>query len=119
MMQLDTMPQLHRTFRRGIAHSRAPRIRTMREFAEQELVIPEGPFAGRRFNVDRQPYTGLWLDEIGTGRWPRIDSTEPTQSGKTLLTSVLPLLYHIFETQETVIFGLPSLDMTNDKWRED
>jgi hypothetical protein len=32
----------------------------MRAFAEAEVVIPDGPYAGRRFRCDRQPYTGLW-----------------------------------------------------------
>lgn len=99
--------------------SKAPRLRTMREFAEQEIVIPDGPFEGRRFSVHRQPYAGLWLDAVDSGRWRRVAATGPSQSGKSLLCSVLPVLYHLFEHKETVIFGLPDMEMAADKWRED
>jgi hypothetical protein len=29
------------------------------------------------------------------------------------------MLYHLFEIGETVICGLPDMDMAADKWRED
>jgi phage terminase large subunit GpA-like protein len=102
-----------------LAQSKPRRLRTMRAFAEQEIVIPDGPFAGRRFRCSRQPYTGLWFDEVDSGRWSRYVATGPTQSGKTLSCFVIPLLYHLFELGETVICGLPDMDMAADKWRED
>ena len=102
-----------------LAQARPSKLRTMREFAEQEIIIPSGPFAGRRFRVARQPYTALWFQEIDSGRWSRCVATGPTQSGKTLSCFVIPLLYHLFEMGETVICGLPDMDMAGDKWRED
>lgn len=101
-----------------IASSRPHRVRTMRQFAEQEVVIPDGPFAGRRFRCHRQPYTGLWFDAVDSGRWNRYVATGPTQSGKSLSCFVIPVLYHLFEMGETVICGLPDMDMAADKWRE-
>jgi phage terminase large subunit GpA-like protein len=91
----------------------------MRKFAEEELVIPSGPYEGRRFNCRRQPFSGLWLDEVDSGRWDEIDSTGPSQSGKTLLCFLLPVLYHLFERCERVVVGVPSLDMVSDKWSLD
>jgi len=102
-----------------VERARPRRLRTMRQFAEQEIVIPDGPYAGLRFRCDRQPYTGLWFDEVDSDRWTRCVATGPTQSGKTLSCFVIPLLYHLFEIQETVICGLPDMDMAMDKWRED
>lgn len=32
-------------------------VRSIREFAESEIVIPDGPYEGRKFRCDRQPYT--------------------------------------------------------------
>jgi hypothetical protein len=78
-------------------------VRSLRQFAEAELVIPDGPSAGRRFRAHRQPFAGLWLDAVDSGRWTRYVATGPTQSGKTLCCFVLPLLYHLFEIGETVI----------------
>jgi phage terminase large subunit GpA-like protein len=103
----------------AVAQCRAPRLRTMREFAEQELVLPDGPFAGLRFNCARQPYAGLWLDEVASGRYSEIVSTGPSQSGKSLLCFVLPTIYHLFEMREAVICGLPTMDMADEKWEVD
>lgn len=102
-----------------IDQCRAPRIRSMAEFAEAELIIPDGPFEGRRFRCDRQPYTRLWFDAIDSGNWQRYVATGPTQSGKSLCAFVVPVLYHLFEMRETVICGLPDLEMAADKWNED
>lgn len=95
------------------------KLRTMRQFAEEEIVLPSGPFAGSRFRCYRQPYTGLWFDEVDSGRWSRLIATGPSQSGKTVACFVIPLAYHLFEIGETVICGIPDMDMASDKWRED
>lgn len=102
-----------------LRQARPRRMRSMRAFAEQEIIIPDGPFVGRRFRCDRQPYTGVWFDAVDSGQWCRYVATGPTQSGKTLACFVIPLLYHLFELEETVICGLPDMDMAADKLRED
>lgn len=106
-------------FRRFIAECRSPVIRTMAEFAEQEIVIPDGPFEGLKFRMDRQPYTRLLYEAIDSGNWNRFVITGPTQSGKTLSACIVPIMYHLFEMRETVIFAMPNMDMAGDKWNED
>jgi len=100
-------------------HARAPRLRTLREFAEAEIIIPDGEYAGTRFRCQRQPYTGIAFDLMDSGRFQRFFGTGPTQSGKTVLWFAIPAIYHLMEHRETVILGLPTLDMAGDKWRED
>lgn len=95
-----------------------PLVRTMRAFAEQEVVIPSGPHEGRRFRCHRQPLTGLLFDAIDCGQWSRFAVVGPSQSGKTLAGSIIPSLYHLFELGERVIYGVPDLDMSRDKWAE-
>jgi phage terminase large subunit GpA-like protein len=111
--------QLQHDLRSFLAQARPRRLRSMRMFAEEEIIIPDGPFAGRRFRCSRQPYVGLWFDAVDSGQWSRCVATGPTQSGKTLSCFVIPMLYHLFEMGETVICGLPDMDMAGDKWRED
>lgn len=94
-------------------------IRSMREFAEQEVRIPEGRYEGRRYDCSRQPYSGLWFDAIDSGEWSRFVATGPSQSGKTLTCFVIPTLYHLCEIGETVVCGVPDRDMAGDKWRQD
>lgn len=91
----------------------------MLQFSEEEMVIPDGPFKDRKFSSDRQPYTRLLFGEIDSGRWQRHVITGPTQSGKSYSAFVTPTLYHLFEMKETVICGVPDLDMAVDKWAED
>lgn len=42
----------------------------------------------------------------------------PTQNGKTLVTTNIPLLYFLFEVEEDVIFGLPSMDLASGMWSD-
>lgn len=99
--------------------SQAPRLRTLREFAEQEVVIPDGPFKGFKFSCERQPHTALWFDEIDSGKWRRHVLTGPVQSGKSLIGFIIIAMFHLFEHRETVILGLPSMEMASDKWKVD
>jgi phage terminase large subunit GpA-like protein len=100
-------------------YGRVPQVRGIREFAEQEIVIPDGDFAGQMFRVHRQPAHGLWFDEIDSGRWSRFAFVACQQSGKTLAGFVAPIMYHAFELQETVIIGVPTMDLARDKWEVD
>jgi phage terminase large subunit GpA-like protein len=99
--------------------SRAPLRRSLRQFAQEEIIIPTGPYGGKRLTIARQPLAGLYWDEIDSGRWNRSFSTGCVQSGKTLVTLVVPTLYHLFELGEDVILGMPDLNMANDKWSRD
>ena len=101
------------------AFMRTPRLRSLAEFAEQEIIVPDGPFAGRRFRLDRHPVARLLFAELGSGKWRRAFITGPNQDGKSFLGFVIPLLYLLFERRETVVFGVPTLDMWRDKWRKD
>lgn len=98
---------------------RAPRLRTMREFAEAEIVLPTGPFARLRYRCDRQPYSAHYFAAVDGQQYQVIAAVGPSQTGKTVTCTVIPLLYHLFELRETVIFGLPDMDMAKDKWERD
>lgn len=103
-------------FRFLLRTCRAPKLRTMRQFAEQEIILPDGPFEGLRYRCDRQPYSNLYFEQVAYPRWRVISASGPSQSGKTLTCTIIPLLYHLFELRETVVFGLPDKDMAGDKW---
>ena len=91
----------------------------MRQFAEDEIVIPDGLYEGERFKTSTQPFMGLWLDAVDSGLWPETNTTGPSQTGKTLLACGIPLNYHLFEIGETVGFAVPDMDMAGDKWEQD
>jgi len=95
-----------------------PRRRSLRAFAESEIVIPDGEYEGLPFRIRRQPFFGILLDAIGSGFWSRMFWSGCVQSGKTLVGMIV-LTWLLFEMSETTIFGLPDINMASDKWRED
>lgn len=119
LMPLKFEPPEKKVLVRMVRGCLAPITRSMREFAEQEVRLPNGPFEGRLYNVERQPYAAAWFDLVDSGLWWRHFATGPTQTGKTLTCFVIPIMYHLFERRESVVCGVPSLDMVGDKWNED
>lgn len=97
----------------------APRRRTMREFALDEIVLPDGPRKGLRLRMETQPWLGLWFDEIDSGVWQRHVMTGCGQGGKSLGGYVIPTMYHLFECNEAVMCGVPDRNMAMDKWSND
>ena len=95
------------------------RLRTMREFAEQEIILPTGPSKNWKFSVKTQPFAALWFAAVESGKWNRFAATGCQQSGKTLLCFIIPILYHLFEIGETVVVGVPNGAMAKDKWIKD
>jgi phage terminase large subunit GpA-like protein len=93
--------------------------RSMRQWLTDEFTVPDGPFAGQKFRFDRQPIAALWVDEIDSGRWVEHVYTGPSQSGKSLIGYVAPLLYHACELNEKLIFAVPLDEMAADKWEAD
>lgn len=104
---------------RLIKGSRTKPLRTISQWAEEEVIIPTGQFADRRYRIDRQPFTRHWFSAIESGQWSEFCGTGPSQSGKSLSFFVIPILYYLLEWKETVIVGLPTLEMAKDKWERD
>jgi len=102
----------------GLAQAATPPVRGMLEFAETELILPTGPYAGRKFRADRLPIAKIWLNEADSGRWRYFVTVKPSQAGGTWLCFIIPTLFHLFELQEGVICGVPDENMAADKWRE-
>jgi hypothetical protein len=105
---------------RTIDRAAAAELRTHRQFAEDELVIPEGKYCGERWRPDVQPWTGLWLDALDSGRWPRAALTGCVQGGKSLFGQAEPTLKHLFDgAGETVIFAANTEDEAKAKFRKE
>lgn len=117
------MPKIDRSvLRHGndlLRRSLSKPIRTMRQFADEEIVLPNGMYAGQRFRSTRMPATKLWFDLVDSRRWFIHVVTGPSQSGKTLCCFVIPVLWCLFEKEEDVIVGLPDMNMSASKWSKD
>ncbi len=95
------------------------RLRTMRQFALDEIVLPTGPYRDERLKLERNPWLGMWLDAVDSGSWRRFNLTGVSQGGKTLAGSAIPVMFYLFERRETVIYAAPTTEMAADKWRKD
>ena len=95
------------------------RARSVLEWATSTVVIPDGPAKGTMFDPETQPFSRLFLEALDSALWERIVATGPTQTGKSLICYVIPVLHHLFALNETVVAGLPTGDMSDDKWKED
>jgi phage terminase large subunit GpA-like protein len=94
-------------------------LRSLREWTEAEVVIPDGPFKGERFRIRRQPFCGLLFDEIDSGRWPEVFVVGPSQTGKTLIGHVIPTIYSAAELRRNVVLAPPDMRMAGNKWEID
>lgn len=97
---------------------RPSKVRSYRQFAEEELVLPTGPRAGLRFRCDYMPFSGLILDEFSRGHYRRFFGSGNVQCSKTLLFFLIPFLYHVFELEEPVIIGVPKMDIAQGIYEE-
>lgn len=105
-------------FRRHLRLRRSAPLRRMLEWAESEIVIPNGPMAGAKFRAENQPAQRLLLNELDSHHWRRVIVTGPSQSGKTMVAFIIPLLYILLELGETIVCGVSDLNMVSDLWQE-
>ena len=104
-----------------ISQIRTKLVRTIEQFAEEEVILPEdgGPYGGQPFAVRRQPFVSLLWAEMQSSRWAEVWVTGCVQSGKTLTAFVIPLIYMIVELQKGPIAAIPDGTMIADKWSVD
>jgi phage terminase large subunit GpA-like protein len=89
----------------------------LRDFANTKIIIPEGPLIDKKFDTT---YPQFFVDELykkfEDESYRRYAICAPAQSGKTLSVSIIPLLYYLFEKNETCIFGIPKIELFYSLW---
>lgn len=96
-----------------------PPILPARQFAERHLRYTSGPFKHELIRCAINPWTGLWLDLLDSRDWYRRVMLGAVQAGKSLFGFIVPTLRHLFGIGESVVLGIPDMEMANDKWRDD
>lgn len=99
--------------------ARSKPLRSLQQWIEDEVYLADGPSEGFRYSFDRQPVQKLIVMEIDSGNWQEIYILGPSQSGKTLIAFVYPLLYHLTEMGESLVMGVPEARMADDKFKVD
>jgi phage terminase large subunit GpA-like protein len=97
---------------------RPRRVRSYLQFAEEEIILPTGPRKGLRFRTSFMPWTREPLIEFGRGLYRRFFGSGPVQGGKTMIFYIIPTMYHLFETMESVINGVPDTDLAQSIFDE-
>jgi len=112
-------PAIRAEYNRVLRGCRARRIRTLEQFFADEIVIPEGQYKGRKYRVERTPYARHIFRAIDSGRWTRFAGLGCVQGGKSFHFFVGPIIYHLFEHGESVVVGIPQMDMAYSKWAKE
>jgi phage terminase large subunit GpA-like protein len=109
----------HTLRQRLLEYARPREVYGHRDFAERFVRLGAGPYKGERFRCDRQPHTGLLLDELDRTDWVEIHIAGPSQSSKSLCGFVIPLIRDVYELRLDAVAGTPEADMFSDKWDVD
>jgi phage terminase large subunit GpA-like protein len=92
--------------------------RTMRRFAEDEIVLPNGPAKGERYRCEYMPFSSELFAEFDGSRFSSFFGSGPAQAGKTLHFVVIPVMYHLFEIGEDVILGAPTVELAKAVYKD-
>jgi len=90
------------------------KIRTFLEFAEQEIVMPDGVRRGLKYSADFMPWDRELFKMFDSSEFNRFWLTGSVQSGKSFRCLVIPVLYHIFEVEEDFILCAPDAVMASE-----
>lgn len=94
--------------------ARPRRVRTLRQFAEQEIWVKHGS-QEHRFRCSSQPFSGVLFDELDSGHWYEAYITGPSQSSKSTCAHLIPAAHAICELRENIVLGIPLDEMVDDK----
>lgn len=112
-------PYTERDFLEFLRNSRSRRVRSIQEFAEQEITLPTGPREGLKFDINTQPFAKLLWDEFDNPYWNEYAVTGSTQTGKSLLGFAIPVVHRVCEIQEDAIIAAPTKEILYDKVKRD
>lgn len=114
-----TVAPIRRQFAAMLRDAISPVRRSLRQFLAEDIWLPDGPRKGEPFRFETQPFTGLLVDEIDSGRWPEIFVAGPSQSGKTLIGHVVPPVWVVSELRRNIVVAMPDMRMVTNKWTVD
>lgn len=88
------------------------------EWCEEELILATGPKKGEALDLSYSPYTLDLVRLYQGGKYRRFFCCGSVQSGKTLISFTLPVLYYLFERGEDVIILAPTMQLAMGVWRD-
>lgn len=115
----DNVGSLRKALAKFVRTAKSKPPRTLADVLLQDVWLPDGPKKGTRFRFETQPVTRLFADAFDSGDWDEFVISGPSQSGKTLIGYIAPLLYHTCELGEPYILGIPDENMGATKWDAD
>ena len=95
-----------------------PRPRSFLRFACEDVRIVTGPRAGELYDPAYMPFHAKILLLFDDPWWYEFWLAGGVQGGKTLASCVVPVLCHLFDRCEDVIFGAPTEDLAYAVWED-
>jgi phage terminase large subunit GpA-like protein len=112
----ESFETLRSAFGRIARAGKAQRIRGISQFSAEEIVLVEGPKAGRKWRPQYQPFQARYFEAIDSGQFNKFVVTGNVQSGKSFCSFVVPSMWHLCERKESIILAAPTMDIARDKW---
>lgn len=94
-----------------------PRARRFVEFAPT-MLLPDGEAAGLHWDPDTEPMQAAWVRECDNPLWQVMVSVQPSQRGKSLKGTALPILHAITERRQSVAYVMPTKEKLDQQWQE-
>ena len=92
-----------------------PAPKSPMEFA-RTMILPDGPTPDQKWNPDTEPMQAAWVREMANPQWRYMIAVAPSQRGKSLMGTALPIEYHITQLQQDVAFAMPNLEKLEQTW---
>ncbi len=85
------------------------------EFIRDDIYLPNGPYAGDKYDFSIQPVFKLIFEEMERKKYRKFAIMAPAQTGKTFSFIIISLLYQLFiENEPSIIFAVPNRAIGND-----
>ncbi|MBA3622943.1 MAG: phage terminase large subunit family protein [Methylibium sp.] len=94
-----------------------PEPRTFAGFAPT-MLLPDGEAAGLHWDPSTEPIQQCWVEQCDVPRWQVMVSVQPSQRGKTLKGTALPILHSITEARQSVAYVMPNKEKLDQQWQE-
>ena len=85
-------------------------------WCEEELILATGPKKGQPLDLSFSPFTKELVSLYASNKYRRFFCCGSVQSGKTLISFTLPVLYYLFERCEDVIVLVPTAQLGAGVW---
>lgn len=82
------------------------------------MLLPDGENRGLHWDPSTEPMQQCWVQQCDQARWQVMVSVQPSQRGKSLKGTALPILHGVTELRQSVAYVMPNKEKLDQQWQE-